>query len=192
MSEVWPISLCNIVAKIVSNVLSNQLRPILMKIIYETQSAFLPVEHEREKLKRLEEFLKDTRSHRGRWSIRGKCSVSFSFRTGGTDRSKIIFVLQMGEVCDQGRVAERTRGKKGKVLSQAGKEVLIKSVTSAIPNYVMNCFKLPVGIIDNLNSVMAKLFWANAEGDKGIHWKACDKLCLDKFEGGLGSRTLNA
>ncbi|GAA0168700.1 hypothetical protein LIER_23359 [Lithospermum erythrorhizon] len=42
MSEIRPISLCNIVAKIVSKVLTNRLRPVLMKIISETQSAFLP------------------------------------------------------------------------------------------------------------------------------------------------------
>ncbi|GAA0150348.1 hypothetical protein LIER_37103 [Lithospermum erythrorhizon] len=50
------------------------------------------------------------------------------------------------------------------MLSQAGKEIMIKSVTSAIPMYVMNCFKLPVGLIDNLNSLMAKFFWENTEG----------------------------
>ncbi|GAA0169690.1 hypothetical protein LIER_40808 [Lithospermum erythrorhizon] len=42
MFEIRPISLCNIVAKIVSKVLANRLRPILMVIISETQSAFLP------------------------------------------------------------------------------------------------------------------------------------------------------
>ncbi|GAA0183409.1 hypothetical protein LIER_30824 [Lithospermum erythrorhizon] len=42
MSEIRPISLCNIVAKIVSKVLNNRLRHVFMKIISETQSAFLP------------------------------------------------------------------------------------------------------------------------------------------------------
>ncbi|GAA0163890.1 hypothetical protein LIER_39678 [Lithospermum erythrorhizon] len=105
-----------------------------------------------------------------------KCSISSSPRTGGRMRGDILVVLGMKEVRDQdkylglpshigrtkkeifpyivGRVEERPRGWKGKLLSQAGKEILIKSVLSAIPNYVMNCFKLPLGIIDNLNSSM--------------------------------------
>ncbi|GAA0164960.1 hypothetical protein LIER_20478 [Lithospermum erythrorhizon] len=42
MTEIRPISLCNnIIAKIVGKMLANRLRPIFMKIIYETQSAFL-------------------------------------------------------------------------------------------------------------------------------------------------------
>ncbi|GAA0144404.1 hypothetical protein LIER_04861 [Lithospermum erythrorhizon] len=42
MSQLRPINLCNIIAKIVYNVLANRLRPVLMSIISETQSAFLP------------------------------------------------------------------------------------------------------------------------------------------------------
>ncbi|GAA0162175.1 hypothetical protein LIER_39363 [Lithospermum erythrorhizon] len=51
-----------------------------------------------------------------------------------------------------GKVEDRMRGWKGKLLSQAGKKVMIKAVTSAIPIFVRKCFKLSVGIIDNLNS----------------------------------------
>ncbi|GAA0156811.1 hypothetical protein LIER_38349 [Lithospermum erythrorhizon] len=42
MSQLSPISLCNIIAKIACKVLANRLRPVLMNIISETQSAFLP------------------------------------------------------------------------------------------------------------------------------------------------------
>ncbi|GAA0155444.1 hypothetical protein LIER_13171 [Lithospermum erythrorhizon] len=45
--------------------------------------------------------------------------------------------------------------------------MMIKSVTTAIPNFVMNCFKLPAGIIDDLNRTMARFLWANGEGEKG-------------------------
>ncbi|GAA0155015.1 hypothetical protein LIER_12842 [Lithospermum erythrorhizon] len=89
----------------------------------------------------------------------------------------------------QAKVEGRIKGWKGK-LSQAGKEVMIKSVTSAIPNFIMNCFKLPSGIIDDLNSTMAHFLWANGEGEKGIHWKTWDKLCEDEGRGGLGFKDL--
>ncbi|GAA0175043.1 hypothetical protein LIER_28300 [Lithospermum erythrorhizon] len=88
------------------------------------------------------------------------------------------------------RVEERMRGWKGKLLSQVRKEVLIKSVMSAIPNYVMNYFKLPSGIIDNLNSAMAKFFWGNSDGEKCVHWKKWDSLCADKNDRWLGFKDL--
>ncbi|GAA0155443.1 hypothetical protein LIER_13170 [Lithospermum erythrorhizon] len=42
MNELSPISLCNIVVKIIGRVMTIRLRPILMCIISENQSAFLP------------------------------------------------------------------------------------------------------------------------------------------------------
>ncbi|GAA0139923.1 hypothetical protein LIER_01376 [Lithospermum erythrorhizon] len=67
---------------------------------------------------------------------------------------------------------------------------MVKSVTSAIPNFVMNCFQLPMGIIDELNRIMAKFFWTTGDGDKGVHWKAWDKMCDEKLNGGLGFKDL--
>ncbi|GAA0179658.1 hypothetical protein LIER_30000 [Lithospermum erythrorhizon] len=91
----------------------------------------------------------------------------------------------------EGKVEDRLRGWTGKMLSQAGNEVMIKLVTSSsISIYVMNCFKLPMGLIDNLNTLMAKFLWENTKDDKGIHWRSWEKLCEDKFDGGLGFKDL--
>ncbi|GAA0153263.1 hypothetical protein LIER_43218 [Lithospermum erythrorhizon] len=123
-----------------------------------------------------------------------KCSVSFDSSASRSTRMEMLEVLGMREVEDQGKylglpsqigrskrqvysyivgkVEDRLRGWIWKMLSQAGKEIMIKSVTSTIPIFVMNYFKLLVGLIDNLNSSMTKFFWENAEGERGIHWKA--------------------
>ncbi|GAA0166457.1 hypothetical protein LIER_21606 [Lithospermum erythrorhizon] len=120
-----------------------------------------------------------------------KCSVSFLSQTPHPMRRTILGVLGTREVSDQGKylglplqvgrtkkevfryiktkVEATVGGWKGKLSSQVGKEVMVKSVTSMIPNFVMNCFKLPMGIIDDLNRKMAKFFWGNGDGDKGIH-----------------------
>ncbi|GAA0163191.1 hypothetical protein LIER_39548 [Lithospermum erythrorhizon] len=142
----------------------------------------------------------------------GKCSTSFSPRTSWDTRQHILGVLGMIEVRDQGKylglpsqvgrtkkeffcyiqgkVDARISGWKGKLLSSAGKEVMIKSVTSAIPNFVINCFKIPLGTIDDLNMTMEKFFWANGDGEKGIHWMVWDKVCEEKANGGLGFKDL--
>ncbi|GMP79630.1 hypothetical protein CsSME_00035102 [Camellia sinensis var. sinensis] len=50
---------------------------------------------------------------------------------------------------------------KSKLLSQAGKETLIKSVVQAIRSYAMSCFKLPQGFCTKLNSFNQGIHWAN-------------------------------
>ncbi|XP_071916208.1 uncharacterized protein [Coffea arabica] len=47
---------------------------------------------------------------------------------------------------------------KNKLLSPAGKEVMLKAVTMAMPTYVMSCFKLPRKLLKDINSAMAN-YW---------------------------------
>ena len=56
------------------------------------------------------------------------------------------------------RIQSKLNGWKTKLLSQAGREVLIKSVAQAIPVYAMNCFLLLAGFCDEINSMMGQ-FW---------------------------------
>ena len=43
---------------------------------------------------------------------------------------------------------------KEKLLSNAGKEILIKLVAQAIPSYTMSCFKLPNALCDDIASLV--------------------------------------
>ena len=52
------------------------------------------------------------------------------------------------------RVWRKLQGWKEKLLSQAGREVLIKTVIQAIPIYTMSCFKLPKGLIKELETLI--------------------------------------
>lgn len=84
------------------------------------------------------------------------------------------------------RVWKKLPGWKEKLLSKAGKEVLIKFVVQSIPLYLMGLFSFPGGVIQKLHSMFARFWW----GDK-IHWKKWDFLCLPKACGGLGFRRLD-
>ena len=44
------------------------------------------------------------------------------------------------------RVWSKLQGWKEKLLSQVGRETLLKSVVQAIPTFAMGCFKLPIGL----------------------------------------------
>ncbi|CAL2228927.1 unnamed protein product [Prunus armeniaca] len=78
-----------------------------------------------------------------------------------------------------------------KLLSTAGKEVLIKAVGQALPTYTMGVFKLPKSLCQELSAMIARYWWGKS-GRKGIHWLGWRKLCKPKCLGGLGFRHFEA
>ncbi|CAA7051877.1 unnamed protein product [Microthlaspi erraticum] len=88
------------------------------------------------------------------------------------------------------KVKERTQGWHKRFLSLGGKEVLLKSIATAMPVYSMNVFKLPKGICEEINSVLADFWWGSDQGKKNMHWFAWNRLCLPKSEGGIGFRDI--
>ena len=47
-----------------------------------------------------------------------------------------------------------------------GREILIKAVVQAIPTYTMNCFKLPLGLCDDIEG-LSRDFGGDKEGRGG-------------------------
>ena len=86
------------------------------------------------------------------------------------------------------RIWKKLKGWKEKLLSQAGREILIKAVIQAIPTYTMSCFKLLKGLINEIESLIQKFWWGYRGEQRKIHWVSWDKLCLPKNEGGMGFR----
>ncbi|KAK4400574.1 putative mitochondrial protein [Sesamum angolense] len=89
------------------------------------------------------------------------------------------------------RVWNRICGWNERNLSQAGKEVLIKAVAQAIPTYAMGCFRLPISLVKEIQSMVANYWWHNGETKK-IHWLSWKKMCIPKALGGMGFRDLHA
>ena len=54
--------------------------------------------------------------------------------------------------------ARKLAGWKEKLLSKAGKEILIKVMAQAIPTYSMSCFKISDSLCDEITSLMRN-FW---------------------------------
>ncbi|KAK9670180.1 hypothetical protein RND81_13G183600 [Saponaria officinalis] len=88
------------------------------------------------------------------------------------------------------RMWNKLQGWKEKLLSKAGKEVLIKAVIQSIPNYMMSIFRLPGELVDELHGMIARFWWGAKDTERKIHWLSWEKLCRPKSMGGMGFRDL--
>ena len=90
----------------------------------------------------------------------------------------------------QDRLNNRVNEWTFKLFTKVGKEVIIKSVVTALPNHVMSIYRLPKVIAKKLTSAVAQFWWSSGRSTKGMHWKSWDKLCVPKDTGGLGFKDL--
>jgi hypothetical protein len=88
------------------------------------------------------------------------------------------------------RLGKRVNNWAEKYSSMGAKEALIKSVSQAIPNYVMAVFKLPAGFHEDYIHLIQKIWWGEDEKKRKVHWEAWDVLTRPKFFGGVGFRDL--
>lgn len=56
------------------------------------------------------------------------------------------------------RVWGKLQGWKEKLLSQVENEVLLKVMVQVIPTFAMSCFKLPIGLFQDIEMLIQK-FW---------------------------------
>ena len=81
-------------------------------------------------------------------------------------------------------------GWKEKLLSKAGKEVLIKGVAQAVPTYTMSCFKLPDSLCHDLMGMIRNFWWGQKKEERKIAWLSWEKMCEPKCNGGMGFKDL--
>ncbi|XP_031106167.1 uncharacterized protein LOC116010798 [Ipomoea triloba] len=84
----------------------------------------------------------------------------------------------------EAKIKQRISGWNKRILSRAGKEVLLKSIAQAMPTFTMSIYLLPKTLCSNLENTLNKFWWQNKESD--IHWLSWEKMCSPKSSEGLG------
>ena len=101
--------------------------------------------------------------------------------TWGKTRTQALAYVQY-------RISNKIDGWKGNFLSQAGREVLIKAVATAVPTYPMHLFLFPKSICKGISFDIANFWWGNSDDKNKTHWLSWEKLCRNKDEGGMNFR----
>ena len=68
------------------------------------------------------------------------------------------------------RIIQKLQGWKSCLLSQGGREVLIKAVACAIPIYTMQYFKIPKKVCGEVNARMVSFWWGQKREERKVHW----------------------
>ena len=68
--------------------------------------------------------------------------------------------------------------------------MLLKSIIQAIPTYSMGCFKLPIGLCKEIESLIKKFLWGQRGDHRKIHWIKWEEMTKSKMVGGMGFRDL--
>ncbi|XP_074326592.1 uncharacterized protein LOC141664534 [Apium graveolens] len=85
------------------------------------------------------------------------------------------------------RVFLKIQSWSSKLLSRAGKAIMIRNVAQMIPTYTMSCFMVPKTLCQEIERLMNAFWWkSNVSTGKGIRWCAWDKISMSKKSGGLG------
>ncbi|XP_056177019.1 uncharacterized protein LOC130140749 [Syzygium oleosum] len=88
------------------------------------------------------------------------------------------------------RVNMKLEGWKEKMMSKAGKEILLKTVVQALPQYAMSIFKIPLSVCRAIEQKIASFWWKNKDSKAGIHWKCWEVMKKRKDSGGLEDGTI--
>ncbi|XP_019171081.1 PREDICTED: uncharacterized protein LOC109166643 [Ipomoea nil] len=118
-----------------------------------------------------------------------KSSICYSRNTSSVDRNNVAQILGVTQAPNFGK--QRIGSWNKKLLSQAGKEILLKTVAQSMPTFSMSVFLLPISVCTTVERTMNRYWWDSGT-DRRIHWKAWDKLCVPKKYGGLGFKDLCA
>ena len=102
----------------------------------------------------------------------------------GRRRNEFHFVVE--------RVQAKLDGWKSKCLSPVGRLVLIKVAVTAIPEYTMQCHKLPAKVCEEVNKLVRNFLWGSTMDKKKMHLVGWHKVTNPTNMGGLGNFDMQA
>lgn len=111
--------------------------------------------------------------------------LGLSSMVGRNERASLNYIKE----CVWNKI-NKLQGWKEQLLSQAGREVLLKAVVQAILVFAMSCFKLPVGLCHDIEMLIRKFWWGRHREQRKIHWRNWEVMCQPKDQGGLGFKDL--
>lgn len=85
----------------------------------------------------------------------------------------------------------RVRGWCMKLLSMGARIVLIKSVLSSLPIYILSVSCPPRGVLHQIEKIFSNFLWGSSEYGSRRHWASREALCRPEEEGGFSFRVLN-
>lgn len=83
---------------------------------------------------------------------------------------KVIFGLVVDSVW------KKIKGWKEKFLSRHGKEVIIKVIAQVISSYIMRCYKLPEGMCQEIEGMLAKFWWRSKNDERRVYWLSWERM----------------
>ncbi|XP_074373548.1 uncharacterized protein LOC141713882 [Apium graveolens] len=206
MAEFRPISLCDVLMRVVSKVMANRMKSFLKTLISDKQGAFVEG-----RLLTDNALLAFEINHCITRRSQGKRGLTeLNPNTLSADREEICQSLQVQEVNEPGKylglpmkisrkkisvfqflidkVKQKLQGWGTKLVSRAGKATLIQTVAQTIPNFWMN--QIPSEVCESIERQMNGYWWGHGIDRKWIRWKARERMCVRKEAGGLGFKCL--
>ncbi|XP_019160111.1 PREDICTED: uncharacterized protein LOC109156731 [Ipomoea nil] len=187
VSDLRPIALSNVMYRVVAKMISHRMKPIMDKIISESQSAFIPgrliidnilIDSEAtvQEATEIKNCLSVYESLSGQVVNYHKSSICYSKNTDEEEKEVVAQVLGVSQARNFGKylgppsfigrnkkaafsyiedkITQRIGSWNKKLLSQAGKEVLLKSVAQAMSTFSMRVFLLPLSICSAIERLM--------------------------------------
>ncbi|KAK6780086.1 hypothetical protein RDI58_022270 [Solanum bulbocastanum] len=100
-------------------------------------------------------------------------------------RQRILYYSQLVE-----KVSKKFCGWQDRLLSYAGKIILIKHTLQSIPIHIMAAISPPSTTIKYIETIIADFFWGREQDKRKYHWASLETMCLPYADGGVGIRRL--
>ena len=92
--------------------------------------------------------------------------------------------------CIEDRFEKKLSCWKGKLMSYGGRLILINSVLTSMPMFLLSFFEVPVGVRKRLDFYRSRFFWQGDEPKRKYRLAKWDIICRPKDQGGMGIENL--